>query len=83
MVKITRTAPRAGLPEVPWKYRDGFYRLADPTLEAKNRNKEPHATKVRTLEDAARLVLEGYALRMGAPDKRPSRIARRSLKVTI
>jgi hypothetical protein len=81
MVKIERVTPRMGGVETPWLGERG-YQLADPALPAAARKLVKYATFAETLEEVARLVAKGYALRMGAPGKRPSLISPKSLRIT-
>jgi len=82
MVKIERTKPRPGTPEIPWRDAEGRLQLASPALPAKHRNRVAFATFRCTIEEAAALVEAGFALRMGAHGKRASLISPASLRVT-
>ena len=46
----------------PYLYRDGFYRVADMTLEG--HNKDENAIKVKTLDEVASYIGRGFGVRM-------------------
>lgn len=77
--RIERLQPRDGLDEVPFKTERGF-ELVDRRI-AENRHHVANSTFVRSIEEAAYLVEQGYAIRMAAPGKRPSLIAPASLRI--
>ncbi|MCC6921337.1 MAG: hypothetical protein IT548_19260 [Alphaproteobacteria bacterium] len=81
LVSIRRKFPRKGLPETPARTARG-YQLASPKLDAKAKNKVEHATFVRTLEEAADLIDQGYLIWMVADGKRASLIIPQSLVIT-
>lgn len=81
MPTIERVTPRPGVTEVPWPDAHGNLVLASPSLSASQRNLARFATRVGTIGEAADLVDAGYALRMGAPDKRASLISPKSLRI--
>ena len=78
-VRIERLHPRDGLPEQPVETDRGF-ELVDRRI-AERRHHAENSTFVRSLEEAAYLVEQGYAIRMGAPGKRASLIAPASLRI--
>lgn len=71
--------PRDGLDEQPVETEHGF-ELVDRRIPERRHHVE-NSTFVRSIEEAAYLVEQGYAIRMGAPGKRASLIAPSSLKV--
>jgi hypothetical protein len=79
-IRIERINPRNGLDEQPVETDRGFElvdkRIPDDRHHAKN------STFVRSIEEAAYLVEQGFAIRMGATGKRPSLISRESLRIT-
>jgi hypothetical protein len=80
-IKITRTKPRSGRDEQPWKDSRG-YQLADPKHGAE-RHKVENATFVQSLEKAAELIERGgFSIRMGREGKRPSLICPEGLRIT-
>ena len=78
-VKIVRLRPREGLDEAPIETERG-YELVDRRIPERRHHVE-NSTFVRSMEEAAYLVEQGYAIRMGAPGKRPSLIAPASLTI--
>jgi hypothetical protein len=76
-VKIVRKHPRAGVDEQPVETSKGF-ELVDRRI-ADDRHHVRNSTFVRSIEEAAYLVEQGYAIRMGAPGKRASLISPQSL----
>lgn len=56
------------------------YELVDQRI-AGQKNKVENSTFVRSIEEAAYLVEQGFAIRMGAPGLRPSLISRKSLRI--
>ena len=78
--KIERINPRPGVGETPVK-TDRGYELVDRRLSGQ-KNKVENSTFVRSLEEAAYLVEQGFAIRMGAPGKRASLISPKSLRIT-
>lgn len=79
VLRIERTRPRVGVVEVPIETDRGF-ELVDRRI-TRQKNKVENSTFVRSLEEAAYLVEQGFAIRMGAPGKRPSLIAPQSLRI--
>lgn len=77
--RIERTRPRDGLNEQPIETERGF-ELVDRRIPERRHHVE-NSTFVRSIEEAAYLVEQGYAIRMGAPGKRPSLIAPASLRI--
>jgi len=78
-IRIERLHPRDGLDERPIETERG-YELVDRRI-AERRHHVENSTFVRSIEEAAYLVEQGYAIRMGAPGKRPSLIAPSSLRI--
>jgi hypothetical protein len=78
-MKIERIHPRPGAVEGPVETDRGF-ELVDRRISGQ-RNKVENSTFVRSIEEAAYLVEQGFAIRMGAPDKRPSLISPQSLRI--
>jgi hypothetical protein len=78
-VKIERIHSRSGVFEKPVK-TDRGYELVDRRITGK-KNKVENSTFVRSLEEAAYLVDQGFAIRMGAAGKRPSLISPQSLRI--
>lgn len=79
VLRIERLASRAGVVEEPW-HTSREYQLADPRYGGTKHHVE-HAVFVRTLEEAALLIKQGFSLGMGAEGKRPSPISPGSLRV--
>ena len=77
--RIVRLKPREGAEEAPLKTSRGF-ELVDRRIPLK-RHHVANSTFVESIEEAANLVEQGYAIRMGAPGKRASLIAPKSLRV--
>jgi hypothetical protein len=78
-VKIVRIRPRAGVVEEPIESDRGF-ELVDRRISGQ-KNKVENSTFVRAIGEAAYLVEQGFAIRMGAPGKRPSLISPQSLRI--
>jgi len=78
--RIERLHPRDGADEQPIETERG-YELVDRRIPERRHHVE-NSTFVRSLEEAAYLVEQGYAIRMGAPGLRASLIAPASLRVT-
>jgi len=79
-VLIERISPRPGAIETPIETDRGF-ELVDRRI-AGQKNKVENSTFVRSIEEAAYLVEQGFAIRMGAPGKRASLISPQSLRIT-
>ncbi len=77
--QILRIHPRSGVAERPVETDRGF-ELVDRRI-AGQKNLTANATFVRSLEEAAYLVEQGFAIRMGAPGKRASLISPKGLKI--
>jgi len=77
--RIERIHPREGLNEQPIESDRGF-ELVDRRI-AERRHHVENSTFVRSIDEAAYLIEQGYAIRMGAPGKRPSLIAPASLRI--
>ena len=77
--RIERLHPREGLDEQPIETERGF-ELVDRRIPERRHHIE-NSTFVRSIQEAAYLVEQGYAIRMGAPGKRASLIAPASLKI--
>ena len=67
MARFVRTRPDTGELFVEHRYRDGLFRLGNPALGNKKHHKG-NQVAVRTEEEVARLVTEGYWLRMKGQD---------------
>ena len=78
-VRIERVRPRGGLNEQPVESPKG-YELVDRRIPERRHYVE-NSTFVRSIEEAAHLVEQGYAIRMSAPGKRASLISPGGLKV--
>jgi hypothetical protein len=78
-VTIERIKPRPGGHEQPVRTARGF-ELVDRRID-RDRHHAKNSTYVPTLDEAARLVEQGYAIRMGGPGKRASLIAPASLRI--
>jgi hypothetical protein len=78
-VTIERKSPRPGLPEMPVETDRGF-ELVDRRI-AGQLNKVENSTFVRSIEEAAYLIEQGFAIRMGASGKRASLISPQSLRI--
>lgn len=78
-IRILRKAPRDGIEEEPVLTAKG-YELVDRRIDERRHHVE-NSTFVRSIEEAAYLVEQGYAIRMGRQGKRPSLIAPDSLKI--
>jgi hypothetical protein len=79
VLKIVRIHPRPGAAEVPIENYRGF-ELVDRRISGQ-KNKVENSTFVRSLDEAAYLVEQGFAIRMGAPGKRASLISPQSLRI--
>jgi hypothetical protein len=78
-VKIVRIRSRPGAVEAPIESDRGF-ELVDRRISGQ-KNKVENSTFVRSIDEAAYLVEQGFAIRMGAPGKRPSLISPQSVKI--
>jgi hypothetical protein len=78
-VTIERINPRDGLREHPVESDKGC-ELVDRRMSGQKTLVE-NATYVRSIDEAAYLVEQGYAIRMGAEGKRASLISPGSLRV--
>lgn len=78
-VRIVRTKPRNGVQEEPILSERG-YELVDRRIPERRHYVE-NSTFVRSIDEAAYLVDQGYAIRMGGKGLRPSLIAPSSLRV--
>jgi hypothetical protein len=78
MVRIERIRPRSPQEEPVFTSRG--YELVDPRVNGQ-KNKVENSTLVRSIEEAAYLVEQGFAIRMGSPGKRPSLISARAVRV--
>jgi hypothetical protein len=79
VTRIERVSPRDSLREQPAETERGF-ELVDPRIP-QDRHHVKNSTFVRSIDEAAYLVEQGYSIRMTAPGKRPSLIASASLKI--
>jgi hypothetical protein len=78
--QIERLHPRDGLEEEPIQTERGF-ELVDPRIP-QDRHHVKNSTFVRSIDEAAYLVEQGFSIRMGATGKRPSLVSPSSLKIT-
>jgi hypothetical protein len=78
-VTIERVKPRKGLEERPIQTQRGF-ELVDRRIAGRRHHVE-NSTFVTTLAEAANLIEQGYAIRMGAKGVRSSLIAPKSLRI--
>tara|TARA_R110002074_G_scaffold378796_1_gene556736 strand:+ start:3183 stop:3443 length:261 start_codon:yes stop_codon:yes gene_type:complete len=79
VTRIERISPRDGSIEEP-EWTSKGYCLGDPKFG----NKKHHAKNavfVKSLNEVAELISQGFSLRMTAKGKRPSLVAPRSLRV--
>lgn len=79
MIRIERISPRDGLDEQPVETERGF-ELVDGRITA-DKHHVKNSTFLRSLDEAAYLVEQGYSIRMAAPGKRPSLISPDSLRI--
>jgi hypothetical protein len=78
-VTIERVNPRPGAKEQPVETDRGF-ELVDRRI-SKQKNKVENATFVRSIDEAAYLIDQGFAIRMGALGKRSSLIYPKSIRI--
>jgi hypothetical protein len=78
-VTIERVNPRPGAMEQPVETDRGF-ELVDRRI-SKQKNKVENATFVRSIDEAAYLIDQGFAIRMGALGKRSSLISPKSIRI--
>jgi hypothetical protein len=78
-LKIVRISPRPGAVESPIE-SDRGYELVDRRISGP-KNRVENSTFVRSLDEAAYLVEQGFAIGMGAAGKRPSLISPQSLRI--
>ena len=79
VIKIERISPRKGVIEEP-EFSTRGYKLGDPKLGTKKHHAEG-AVYVKTLDEVANLIGQGFSLWMGAKGKRGSLIAPHSLRI--
>lgn len=79
VIRIERVSSRPGGTEVPHRTARG-YQLADPR-KGDEKHHAANATFVRTLEEAASLIDDGFSLWMTRPGKRPSLISPGGLRI--
>lgn len=79
VIGIERVSPRPGGTETPNSTKRG-YQLADPR-KGDTKHHAEHAVFVRTLDEAASLIDDGFSLWMTRPGKRPSLISPGSLRI--
>lgn len=79
-VSITRRNPRTGRIERPWRNRDNLFVLGDPAHGAQKHH-DKFAVKVATLDEVARLVRQGFSVRMTDGESPPSLISPDSLSI--
>ena len=77
-IRIERIDPRHGEQEVPLQTARGF-ELVDS--RATGQKKVENATFIRSIDDAAYLIEQGYSIRMTGPGKRPSLVAPAKLRI--
>jgi len=77
-IKITRTNPRTGQVQRPWRNRDGVFVLGDPAHGAQKHH-DKFAVKVPSIEEVAKLVERGFSVRMTDGKSPPSLISPESL----
>jgi hypothetical protein len=80
VVKIERTVPPKGPPEVPFRVRSGDFKMADPGI-GKQRHHAKHAIPARSLNEVADKLAHGLSLWMKQPGKRETLICAASLRV--
>ena len=76
-VRIERTIPRRGEPEHPVETARGF-ELVDQRLSGA---RPDLATFIRSIDDAAYLVEQGYSIRMTGPGKRAAVVPPAGLRI--
>lgn len=79
-IRITRTNPRTGQVERPWRNRDGVFVMGDPAHGAQKHH-EKFAVKVETIEEVAAHIGRGFSLRMTDGESPPSLISPDSLTI--
>lgn len=79
-IRITRSNPRTGQVERPWRNRDGLFVLGDPAHGAQKHHGK-FAVKVSSIEEVAALVGRGFSLRMTDGESPPSLISPDSLTI--
>jgi hypothetical protein len=77
--RIERLNPRDGLDEQPVETERG-YELVDPRIPH-DKHHVKNSTFLRTIEEVAYLVEQGFSVRMGVAGKRASLISSDSLKI--
>ena len=78
-VRIERVDPRHGEPEVPLQTARGF-ELVDGRLQGP-KGRADHTTFIRTMEDAAYLIEQGYSIKMIGEGKRAALVAPAKLRI--
>ena len=78
-VRIERIDPRRGEPEAPLETARGFELVDGRT--AGGRERADHATFIRSIEDAAYLVEQGYSIKMIGEGKRAALVAPAKLRI--
>ncbi len=78
-VRIERTEPRHGEPEIPLQTARGFELVDGRNEGAKGR--ADHPTFIRFIEDAAYLIEQGYSIRMIGEGKRAALVAPAKLRI--
>lgn len=79
VIRIERTAPRGGIAEEP-EFGTKGYCLGDPKFGATKHHAE-NAVYVKSLDEAAELVSEGFSLRMTGKGKRASLVSPKGLRI--
>lgn len=78
--QIIRINPQSGRTERPWRNRDHFFVLADPTKGAV-RHHDEHSIKVDNYGEALELVERGHPIRMSDGKSAPSLVSPASLTI--
>ena len=78
-VRIERTDPRHGEPETPLETARGFELLDSRSIGQKHRG--DNATFIRSLDDAAYLIEQGYSIKMTGQGKRPALVPPAKLRI--
>ena len=78
-VRIERTDPRHGEQEMPLETARGFELVDGRSTGQKNR--VDNVTFIRSLDDAAYLVEQGYSIKMTGRGKRPALVSPAKLRI--
>ena len=79
-VRIERIDPRRGEPEAPLQSARGF-ELVDSRAASVRERADHAATFIRSIEDAAYLVEQGYSIKMIGEGKRAALVAPTKLRI--